>query len=247
MNGAFVPGVGTLCTDTTYLTLNKPTLFSAHSAPLGDLYFVSYAGTTEGGESWLLTRVSGARLAQFEAGEIDIRDMFERSEAPGALLASFDDRPDAVSVSTRVLTTDELLPYLPAPGVRRPAPKQAPAPAPDDAPLTLAQRHAQTGALNPIEPGWLRGVHVGPWQDVGGAAARVMLGRHPGDLRARVAVIEKTPRVRTGTAGQDDRRCDHLNWLPGPRGDGPDDTASRAWCDAALRELGATLHGEIPT
>lgn len=58
----------------------------------------------------------------------------------------------------------------------------------------------------------------------------------------KVAVIEKTPRVRIRSygrgAGPDH---DDLNWVEGDKGKGPADPASREWCDAMLELVGVHL------
>jgi len=97
---------------------------------------------------------------------------------------------------------------------------------------------------------------VGPWVIVDGyAAARHLVGADPDDVRSRVALIEKTPRVRIRPAYQRENRGtyedggeyinyrweEHLDWCYGDKGDDAFDQESRAWCDAMLKLLGYTL------
>jgi|APSaa5957512535_1039671.scaffolds.fasta_scaffold06771_6 hypothetical protein len=93
-------------------------------------------------------------------------------------------------------------------------------------------------------------------------ATRVLLGTDPAVVANRVAFIEKTPRVRVSCPG-DALTCEHREpyqsvqgtwWIDGHVGSSGDDgedyeagggygfhPGSRAWCDAALRELGWVL------
>lgn len=85
-----------------------------------------------------------------------------------------------------------------------------------------------------------------------GCAYRHMVGSDPEDITNRVALIEKSPRVRIRSAslrldkGQYEdgskyiieRWPEHLDWCYGPKGDGYDDEESRAWCNAMLKLLG---------
>lgn len=58
----------------------------------------------------------------------------------------------------------------------------------------------------------------------------------------KVAVIEKTPRVRIRSYGQGaGPDHDHLNWVEGDKGEGPGDPSSRRWCDAVLELVGVHL------
>jgi hypothetical protein len=99
---------------------------------------------------------------------------------------------------------------------------------------------------------------VSPWVIVDGyAAARHIVGADPNDIRFRVALIEKSPRVRirehsmgtqrlvdwfSGTQGREERLWpEHLDWCYGDKGDDAFDEESRAWCDAMLKLLGYTL------
>jgi hypothetical protein len=63
----------------------------------------------------------------------------------------------------------------------------------------------------------------------------------------RVAFIERTPqvRIRPSWMGVDyfdgiaSRQWpDFLNWVEGYKGEGPDDQASKDWCDAVLKATG---------
>lgn len=81
---------------------------------------------------------------------------------------------------------------------------------------------------------------------------RHIVGRDPDDVRYRVALIEKTPRVRIraahfrehhgtyedGVPYVDYHWPEHCDWCYGEKGDGPDDKESKAWCDAMLKLLG---------
>jgi hypothetical protein len=89
-------------------------------------------------------------------------------------------------------------------------------------------------------------VEVSDWIPYQGyCAMRIVAGQDPAQLGARVAFIEKTPRVRV--VPYTDLVSDHHNWRSGPRGSseaadgGPGYgqlPASRAWCDAELARLG---------
>lgn len=84
---------------------------------------------------------------------------------------------------------------------------------------------------------------------------RVIIDGDPDNVQHRVALIEKTPRVRIrsghyGTEVEWDEQGnmhttrtwpEFLDWCEGPSGDGPDDEMARAWCDTMLRTLGYTF------
>lgn len=93
---------------------------------------------------------------------------------------------------------------------------------------------------------------AGPWKitEDGYGATRVIEGGSIGNVAHRVALIEKTPRVRIrdamyggkgadrNTAGLDD----WMNWAERPfKGSGAHDENSRKWCDDMLRSLGYKL------
>lgn len=89
------------------------------------------------------------------------------------------------------------------------------------------------------------------WVTIDGhCATRVLLNTNPNDPKNRVAVIEKTPRIRLdkNTFGiEQDILCvkfsDKDAWLYGPKGssDYGKDVNSRKWCDNMLILLGYTL------
>ena len=99
---------------------------------------------------------------------------------------------------------------------------------------------------------------AGPWtytdQDKIGVY-RAIKGKDGNDIANRVAFIEKTPRVRIredylgvergsyedGEEYKTRRWPEHLDWCSGYKGDGPDDTESREWCDRMLTALGYTV------
>jgi hypothetical protein len=74
---------------------------------------------------------------------------------------------------------------------------------------------------------------------------------HPDDISKRLAVIEKTPRVRIrdayhrlevfeyndGTPGVRERWPEFLDWCQGQKGDGPEDEESRSWCERVLTAM----------
>ena len=84
-----------------------------------------------------------------------------------------------------------------------------------------------------------------------GCAYRHIVGADPKDITERVALIEKTPRVRIRSASlrldkghyEDggeytiERWPEHLDWCSGTKGYGHNDKESRAWCDAMLKLL----------
>jgi len=98
---------------------------------------------------------------------------------------------------------------------------------------------------------------VAPWVIREDCAIRHIAGTDPDDVRARVAFIEKTPRVRirehymgtqrlinwlSNEPGREERLWpEHCDWCYGDKGNGPDDEESQQWCDAMLKLLGYTL------
>ncbi len=88
---------------------------------------------------------------------------------------------------------------------------------------------------------------VGPWlpvlEKVGGyyyiaGMTRICEGGDINDINDRVAMIEKTPRIRIRRYYKDDHK-DYLNWAERPfKGDGPEDKESMQWCDDALKLFG---------
>lgn len=87
-------------------------------------------------------------------------------------------------------------------------------------------------------------VKVGPWVDGEGCAYRALLGTDGSKAENRVAMIEKTPRVRIRPAyiahiGNDNRHWpEFLDWCErGWSGIGPSDLISRKWCDDMLRVM----------
>lgn len=86
---------------------------------------------------------------------------------------------------------------------------------------------------------------VGPWTltDCGSGAYRCLVGSDGrNDIASRVAFIEKTPRVRIrpwSSVTQPFGISDGYNWAEAPfKGDGPEDSESRRWCDSMLILLG---------
>ena len=83
-----------------------------------------------------------------------------------------------------------------------------------------------------------------------GYSVRCIVGKDPDDYRYRVALIEKTPRVRIrdwhlgtdtylSTEKFDGRAWpEHLDWCYGTKGTGPLDQDSMKWCDDMLTLLG---------
>lgn len=83
-------------------------------------------------------------------------------------------------------------------------------------------------------------------------AFRHIVGADPEDISKRVALIEKSPRVRIregflrlsantredGTTYVVEGWPEHLDWCYGTRGDGFDDPDSIEWCNNMLRALG---------
>ena len=96
---------------------------------------------------------------------------------------------------------------------------------------------------------------VTSWIRYDGCSMRIIQGTDPDDIRNRVAVIEKTPRVRIRPAylresrgtyeggGEylDHKWAEHLDWCYGDKGDDCNNKESKAWCDAMLKLLGYTL------
>ncbi len=89
-----------------------------------------------------------------------------------------------------------------------------------------------------------------------GYAYRHIVGKDPESVEHRVALIEKSPRVRIrsyylgterewddgGSIVSETRRWpEFLDWCYGEKGDGPDDEESREWCDGMLKALGYEL------
>ena len=95
---------------------------------------------------------------------------------------------------------------------------------------------------------------ITPWivNEEYGCAYRHIVGADPEDITKRVALIEKSPRVRIRSAflrldkgryedGEEytiERWPEHLDWCYGDKGDGHADPESRQWCDAMLKLLG---------
>lgn len=78
------------------------------------------------------------------------------------------------------------------------------------------------------------------WYIVDGCGAcLVKAGGRPENIEDRVALIEKTPRVRISHR-HDNQSQEHRNWKPGPKGDDAMDEESRAWCVDELKSLGWT-------
>lgn len=80
----------------------------------------------------------------------------------------------------------------------------------------------------------------------GGCAMRVQRGSVSKQIGDRVAVIEKTPRVRIAPFTIDDE--EFYKWEYGPKGDSDllgSDQTSHQWCDNRLRELGYILPEDI--
>lgn len=78
------------------------------------------------------------------------------------------------------------------------------------------------------------------WTRVDGGACLVREGGNARRLADRVAFIEKTPRIRIRAYRNE--TDDYLNWAQRPfKGDGPDDEASRKWCEDALVLFGHEL------
>lgn len=91
--------------------------------------------------------------------------------------------------------------------------------------------------------------------DCGCGVYRALEGTDGNEIANRVAFIEKTPRVRIREyrLGEDrgtyedggeyiERRWpEFLDWYCGPKGSGPNDSESRAWCDRMLIAMGYKL------
>lgn len=96
---------------------------------------------------------------------------------------------------------------------------------------------------------------ISPWLRDECGAYRIIEGGDINNTADRVAVIEKTPRVRIRSAHFRERHGTYedgghyvdyqwhefLDWCEGYKGDGPDDEESRNWCDNMLRALGYQL------
>lgn len=88
-----------------------------------------------------------------------------------------------------------------------------------------------------------------------GYAYRHIVGKDPDDVAYRVALIEKSPRVRIrsaylgvehgtyedGAEYTERRWPEHLDWCYGEKGNGPTDEDSVRWCDGMLKALGYEL------
>lgn len=98
-------------------------------------------------------------------------------------------------------------------------------------------------------------IKISGWVNDVGCAYRHFVGTDGNHAGNRVAMIEKTPRVRireyhlgtevvsydSGDQESIRRWPEHLDWCSGVKGDGPDDAESRAWCDGMLKALGYQL------
>lgn len=96
---------------------------------------------------------------------------------------------------------------------------------------------------------------ITPWITYDDCSLRHVVGRDPEDVRYRVALIEKTPRVRIRPAHFREHHGtyedggpyveyhwpEHCDWCYGEKGDEPNDEESKAWCDAMLKLLGYKL------
>jgi hypothetical protein len=96
---------------------------------------------------------------------------------------------------------------------------------------------------------------ITPWILHDDCSLRHVVGEDVDDVRYRVALIEKSPRVRIRAAHLGERNGryedgepyterqwpEHLDWCYGDKGDGPDDEDSKLWCDNMLRALGYQL------
>ena len=96
---------------------------------------------------------------------------------------------------------------------------------------------------------------VSPWVTHDNCSFRHISGHDPEDIRYRVALVEKTPRIRIRSAHFREERGryedgeeylnyrwpEHLDWCYGLKGDGPNDKGSKVWCDHMLTLLGYTL------
>ena len=96
---------------------------------------------------------------------------------------------------------------------------------------------------------------ISDWVSDDTCAYRHVVGKDGNLPENRVAMIEKTPRVRiresylgievvrydSGDQEITRRWPEHLDWCSGYKGDGPNDAESRAWCDGMLKALGYQL------
>lgn len=94
------------------------------------------------------------------------------------------------------------------------------------------------------------------WLDFDGYSIRTIVGENPDNVAARVAIIQKTGKVRIrddyhgyanyynikGEPTEADRQWEAwLDWAEGPKGSGPTDEDTRKWCDNMLTALGYTV------
>lgn len=99
-------------------------------------------------------------------------------------------------------------------------------------------------------------IKISGWVSGEGCAYRYVVGKDGTLAENRVAFIEKTPRIRiredylgstltwsdSGDVAYRERQWpEWLDWCSGDKGDGPNDTESRAWCDGMLKALGYEL------
>lgn len=83
------------------------------------------------------------------------------------------------------------------------------------------------------------GIELSPWvtdQHGDVSSLRFIKGTDPGNVANRVAVIEKTPRVRVKPCALDVE--DYRNWRSGCSGEGGWDAVSQGWCDTQLLAMG---------
>ncbi|MFC3833505.1 DUF6575 domain-containing protein [Deinococcus rufus] len=165
MTGTFTPAFGHLETVTVYITVNEPMLFSARNE-LGELFIVGYADMTENGEMWMIVRVSRGRLRQFEAGQIDIRDMFLQPELGSVTLVEYDDtHPDRPGLRYLLPSDPELLEYVASPG--RKVPHVMPQPS---APAEVAVTLREYFSINRTRPAfWIASGIVRSSRGIGGS------------------------------------------------------------------------------
>lgn len=98
---------------------------------------------------------------------------------------------------------------------------------------------------------------LSPWIRLEDCSVRTLLGADPQRIESRVALVEKTPRVRIRDAHfredvgyyEDGGRYveyrwdEHLDWATrGWKGEGPDDEEAKQWCDNMLAALGHWDH-----
>lgn len=82
-----------------------------------------------------------------------------------------------------------------------------------------------------------------PWILRDGFAMRCISDTDQENIGNRVALIEKTPRVRV-LPYSNNGLYDSAAWLQGPQGTGPDDARAQIWCDQQLRNMGYILPGD---